>query len=191
MTYGRGTSLLPDFAIRRPHVSGRSCGQPSAALPAIVLVLLLLAAGSSEGMPTVAPAAGQPPGSGWHPASFKVGATSPVLASTRMANGSTAYVAWIDRTRTRLALYPGTDEPVAASPRGLGDVPVGRNYSDSALSSENTVRRLHVPTVVGTRPPRSYSSRKVDRRQTDSPCSRACPNKNTPRLEICELACCC
>ena len=128
MRYGRPTSPLPDFAIRRPHVSGRSCGQPSAALPAIVVVLLLLAAGSSQGMPTVAPAAGQPPGSGWHPASFKVGATSPVLASTRMANGSTAYVAWIDRTRTRLALYPGTDEPVAASPRGLGDVPQGQRW---------------------------------------------------------------
>jgi hypothetical protein len=45
-----------------------------------------------------------------------------------MANGSTAYVAWIDHTRTRLALYPGTEEPVAASPRGLGEVPQGQRW---------------------------------------------------------------
>jgi len=49
-----------------------------------------------------------------------------VLVGTRDASGSTAYVAWIDQTRTRLALYPGMQEPPTASPRGPGEVPPGQ-----------------------------------------------------------------
>jgi len=51
-----------------------------------------------------------------------------VLVATRQANGSTAYVAWVDHTRTRLALYPGLQEPATAVPRGLGEVPSGQRW---------------------------------------------------------------
>ena len=39
-----------------------------------------------------------------------------------------AYVAWIDHTRTQLALYPGRYEPPGASPRGPMEVPVGQRF---------------------------------------------------------------
>jgi hypothetical protein len=39
-----------------------------------------------------------------------------------------AYVAWIDHTRTQLALYPGRYEPPGASPRGPMEVPFGQRY---------------------------------------------------------------
>jgi hypothetical protein len=68
----------------------------------------------------------QPPGGGWRAASFRVGGGSPVLVTERQVHGTLAYVAWIDHTRTRLALYPGLQEPPAASPRGLGEVPPGQ-----------------------------------------------------------------
>jgi hypothetical protein len=78
----------------------------------------------------VAPsAASKPPGGGgWRAASYRVGGASPVLVGVRQANGSPAYVAWIDHTRTRLALYPGLQEPPVASPRGLGQVPSGQRW---------------------------------------------------------------
>jgi phosphodiester glycosidase len=79
-------------------------------------------------MSVVAPLTGRPPGGGWRPASFSVGGSSPVLTSTRVANGSTAYVAWIDHARTQLALYAGTEEPAVALPRGLGEVPQGQRW---------------------------------------------------------------
>jgi hypothetical protein len=37
-----------------------------------------------------------------------------------------AYVAWIDHTRTQLALYPGRYEPPGASPRGPMEVPLSQ-----------------------------------------------------------------
>ena len=39
-----------------------------------------------------------------------------------------AYVAWIDHTRTQLALYPGRYEPPNASPRGPMQVPFGQRW---------------------------------------------------------------
>ena len=64
----------------------------------------------------------------WHSASFAVGGSSPVRVATLNAGGTVAYVAWIDHTRTTLALYPGTLEPPTASPRGLGEVPSGQRW---------------------------------------------------------------
>lgn len=73
--------------------------------------------------------ASRPPGGGvWQAGSFPVGGTSPVLIGVRQANGSPAYVAWIDHTRTRLALYPGLQEPLSASPRGPGEVAAGQRW---------------------------------------------------------------
>ena len=51
-----------------------------------------------------------------------------MLVSTWLANGSAAYVAWIAHRRTRLALYPGLQEPAGASPRGLAEVPSGQRW---------------------------------------------------------------
>jgi Phosphodiester glycosidase len=39
-----------------------------------------------------------------------------------------AYVAWIDHSRTRLALYPGRYEPPTASPRGPMEVPSSQRW---------------------------------------------------------------
>jgi len=54
----------------------------------------------------------------------------PVLVTTfrpdRVYPRVVAYVAWIDHTRTQLALYPGRYEPPGASPRGPTEVPVGQ-----------------------------------------------------------------
>jgi Phosphodiester glycosidase len=69
-----------------------------------------------------------PPGGGWHAASYRVNGASPVLMGVRRSNGSTAYVAWIDHTATRLALYPGLRDPPFASPRGHGEVPSGQRW---------------------------------------------------------------
>jgi Phosphodiester glycosidase len=91
------------------------------------------AAGPSGARPTlqsspggIAPAL--PGGARWHQATYRVQGVSPVLLTTLASNGSTAYAAWIDHTRTVLALYPGTREPPSASPRGLGEVPFGERW---------------------------------------------------------------
>jgi hypothetical protein len=39
-----------------------------------------------------------------------------------------AYVAWIDHTRTQLGLYPGTDQPPSALPRGPSEIPNGQRW---------------------------------------------------------------
>jgi hypothetical protein len=128
-------------------VSGRSPAREQAARIAVSVVLLSLAVGlSPEGgalarppLGVVAPA--RPPrivqvvhpalpGEGvWRAGSFAVGGSAPVLVTTFRPDpvnpGVVAYVAWIDHTRTRLALYPGYANPPTASPRGSGEVPSG------------------------------------------------------------------
>jgi hypothetical protein len=64
----------------------------------------------------------------WRPGSFRVGRSSPVLIATRQVAGATVYVARIDHTRTRLALYPGIYEPAGAPDRGPGQVPAGQRW---------------------------------------------------------------
>jgi hypothetical protein len=73
-------------------------------------------------------ASGAPPGAKWQAGSFRVGSTSPVLVTSRQIDGSTAYVAWIDHTRTRLALYPGIYEPPGAPDRGPAQIPAQQRW---------------------------------------------------------------
>jgi len=73
------------------------------------------------------------PGEGlWHPGSFVVGGSAPIQITTFRPDpanpGVVAYVAWIDHTRTRLALYPGYADPPVASPRGSGEIPSGERW---------------------------------------------------------------
>jgi hypothetical protein len=68
----------------------------------------------------------------WHSGSFVVGSSAPIQITTFRPDpaspGVVAYVAWIDHTRTRLALYPGYANPPIASPRGSGEVPYGQRW---------------------------------------------------------------
>ena len=68
----------------------------------------------------------------WRPASFKVDGSAPVLATSFRPDPSNpsvvAYVAWIDHTRTSIALYPGYSDPPTASPRGSAEIPSGERW---------------------------------------------------------------
>jgi Phosphodiester glycosidase len=71
------------------------------------------------------------PGEGaWHKVAAGPGRRAPVLVTTFRSEADypriVAYVAWIDHTRTQLALYPGRYEPPNASPRGPIEVPPGQ-----------------------------------------------------------------
>ncbi len=71
------------------------------------------------------------PGEGaWHKVSARFTGPPPVLVTTFRSEPTypqiVAYVAWIDHTRTQLALYPGRYEPPSASPRGPIEVPPGQ-----------------------------------------------------------------
>ncbi len=102
----------------------------TAALGVLALAAVPVASAHPDAAPPRTPASGAarqilPPGP-WRPGSFRVAGASPIQLATRSANGSTAYVAWIDQARTQLALYPGSQEPPAASPRGPAEVPPGQ-----------------------------------------------------------------
>jgi Phosphodiester glycosidase len=78
--------------------------------------------------PAISPAL---PGEGiWRATGAQVTGAPPVLVTTFRSEADypriVAYVAWIDQTRTQLALYPGRYEPPRATPRGPMDVPVGQ-----------------------------------------------------------------
>ncbi len=66
----------------------------------------------------------------WQATGQLVRGAPPVLVTTFRPDVSyprvVAYVAWIDHTRTQLALYPGRYEPPGASPRGPMEVPPGQ-----------------------------------------------------------------
>jgi hypothetical protein len=66
----------------------------------------------------------------WRATGAPVAGAPPVLVTTFRSEADypriVAYVAWIDQTRTQLALYPGRYEPPGASPRGPMEVPVGQ-----------------------------------------------------------------
>jgi hypothetical protein len=65
----------------------------------------------------------------WRSTGHRVAAAPPVLVTTYRPDPSyprmVAYVAWIDHSRTSLALYPGRYEPRGGSPRGPMSVPLG------------------------------------------------------------------
>jgi hypothetical protein len=66
----------------------------------------------------------------WRATGAAVAGGPPVLVTTFRPEPAyprnVAYVAWIDHTRTQLALYPGRYEPPGASPRGPMQVPSGQ-----------------------------------------------------------------
>jgi Phosphodiester glycosidase len=73
------------------------------------------------------------PGEGaWHATGVSVAGAPPVLVSDFRPDPSyprnLAYVAWIDHTRTQLALYPGRYEPPSNVPRGPMSVPYGQRW---------------------------------------------------------------
>jgi Phosphodiester glycosidase len=73
------------------------------------------------------------PGEGrWVPGGVTLGRLSPVLMAVFRPQAAyprlLAYVAWIDHSLTRLALYPGRYEPPSAAPRGPIQVPFGQRW---------------------------------------------------------------
>ena len=68
----------------------------------------------------------------WHATGPAVGGAPPVLVTTFRTDPAyprlVAYVAWLDHTRTRLALYPGRYEPPSSAPRGPMEVPWGQRW---------------------------------------------------------------
>jgi hypothetical protein len=95
----------------------------------LVLGVALFFCGTAGAASSARRVAHTPPGGGiWHGGSYPVAGARPLLVGVRWVNGSPAYVAWIDHTRTRLALYPGLQEPPAASLRGPGEVPSGQRW---------------------------------------------------------------
>jgi hypothetical protein len=73
------------------------------------------------------------PGEGaWHATGADVNGAPPVLVTDFRPDPAyprnLAYVAWFDRTRTQLALYPGRYEPPSSRPRGPMEVPYGERW---------------------------------------------------------------
>jgi hypothetical protein len=68
----------------------------------------------------------------WSPVGPTVNGAAPVLVTDFRPDPTypriVAYVAWIDHTRTNIALYPGRYEPPAGSPRGPMQVPFGERW---------------------------------------------------------------
>ena len=68
----------------------------------------------------------------WTPVGPTVRGAAPVLVTDFRPDATypriVAYVAWIDHTRTNVALYPGRYEPPAGSPRGPMQVPYGERW---------------------------------------------------------------
>jgi hypothetical protein len=66
----------------------------------------------------------------WRSTGRQVAGAPPVLVTTYRSDPSyprmLAYLAWIDHSRTSLALYPGRYEPPSGSPRGPMSVPLGK-----------------------------------------------------------------
>jgi hypothetical protein len=80
--------------------------------------------------PVITPAL---PGEGrWQAVTAPVGRSAPLLLTAYRASRDyprvVAYVAWIDHTRTQLALYPGRYEPPSSHPRGPMEVPLGERW---------------------------------------------------------------
>jgi hypothetical protein len=68
----------------------------------------------------------------WRATGRSVRGAPPVLVTTFRPDPSypriVAYVAWLDHTRTRLALYPGRYEPPSSATRGPMQVPYGQRW---------------------------------------------------------------
>ncbi len=94
----------------------------------LVLMAVSTAAAASE-RGTYRPARLESP---WRAAGPNVGGRAGVLVTTFHPNpgdpGTLAYLAWIDHTRTVIGLYPGLQQPPAASPRGPAEIPFGQRW---------------------------------------------------------------
>lgn len=113
--------------LRRLLVASLACGAAGAAGLALAGAERAGAVSAkAASLNGIAPAL--PGGARWQQATYRVRGISPVLVATFASGGATVYAAWIDHTRTTLALYPGTREPPFASPRGLGEVPFGQRW---------------------------------------------------------------
>lgn len=80
--------------------------------------------------PVISPAR---PGEGaWRAAGKPIAGGPPVLVTTYRPDAGNpsvvAYVAWIDHTRTQLALYAGTGKPPFEFPRDQGEIPSGQRW---------------------------------------------------------------
>jgi hypothetical protein len=68
----------------------------------------------------------------WRAASKPIKGRPPVLVTTYRPDAHNpsvvAYLAWIDHTRTQVALYPGTSQPPYAFPRGPAEIPNGQRW---------------------------------------------------------------
>jgi hypothetical protein len=68
----------------------------------------------------------------WRPAGTLIQGRPAVLVTAFRPEAAyprnVAYVAWIDHTRTQVALYPGRYEPPTGSPRGVMEVPHGERW---------------------------------------------------------------
>ena len=92
-------------------------------LVALVAFGLLLASGGAASAQAPWPA-----GVPWQPATYAVRGESPVATATLATPDGPAYVAWIDHTAARLALYPGLSEPPSAPVRGPAQIPSGERW---------------------------------------------------------------
>jgi hypothetical protein len=84
----------------------------------------------------------------WRSTGPQVAGAPPVLVTTYRPDPSyprvVAYVAWVDHSRTSLALYPGRYEPPVGSPRGPMSVPLGeRRLLLATFNSGFTARDGH------------------------------------------------
>jgi hypothetical protein len=112
------------------------------AVSVVALVMLAAAAvvsaarepGSVNRPPSIRPViTPKLPGEGvWRAAGKPIAGRPPVLVTTFRPDAGNpfvvAYVAWIDHTRTQLALYPGSSQPLSAFPRGPAEVPAGQRW---------------------------------------------------------------
>jgi hypothetical protein len=113
----------------------------------------------------------------WHATGPSVGGVPPVLVTTFRSDPAyprvVAYVAWLDHTRTQLALYPGRYEPPSSAPRGPLEVPWGQRWRLLAtFNSGFTYRdghggfavngRVYRPLVWGMGTVVAYRSGRVD-----------------------------
>jgi hypothetical protein len=95
------------------------------------------------------------PGEGvWRSVGAPIGGSPPVLVTTFRPSATyprvVAYVAWIDHSRTQLALYPGRYEPPSRLPRGPMRVPYGERWRLLAtFNSGFTYRDGHGGFAVG------------------------------------------
>jgi hypothetical protein len=118
------------------------------------------------------------PGEGrWAGTGQVVGGRPPVLVTAYRVDPDyprvVAYVAWIDHTRTQVALYPGRYEPPGSGPRGPMEVPLaargrllatfnsGFTYSD-AHGGFFANGRSYTPLQVGMATLVGYSDGRVD-----------------------------